>query len=283
MQRLDIKILFVSMFLSSTSFAKGLVVISGGYQSCPYDGEIVSLPHPPVILQIVDAAAPLIRAVAEKEHGVDIIWSCFSGVKIESNPYDSISHGPMTFLYSRLDGSHRLSPNRINYNSDEIDNGRPLERFFQFIEDQVVKTEPSGIYIAGHSFGGWTALQMGTRLAQKNIEIAGITLIDPISPFQCPANVMGTSMVLSGSTPSGCRMAPKDLLNQDMAELRNQSKWLVNFYQKKFSPLHSSALSYAGWENHLVSDFPYFLMFGDFHTYLSTAPAPWLLAANQVK
>ena len=283
MQRFIIKALFTSSILCSTSFGRGLIVISGGYQSCPRDGELISLPHPPVIAKIVEAAAPLIRAVETKEHGVDVVWSCFSGVKLEMNPYDSMSRGPMTFVFGKSHLSREESPKRLSYASGDIENGLPIEPFFKFIEDEITKTKPSGIYIAGHSFGGWTALQLGVRLAQKDFEIAGISLIDPISPFQCPANVMAISIAFSGHSPRGCRMAPKDLNAQDMDTLKSRTKWLVNSYQTKFIPLHSSFLGYSGWNNRLISNFPRRVSFGDVHTYLATDPGPWLFAANLVR
>ena len=283
MQRLIIKTLFASSILCSTSFGRGLIVISGGYQSCPRDGELISLPHPPVIAKIVEAAAPLIRAVEAKEDGVDVIWSCFSGVKLEISPYDSMSRGPMAFVFGKSYLSREESPKHLSYASGDIENGLPIEPFFKFIEDQATKTKPSGIYIAGHSFGGWAALQLGVRLAQKDFEIAGISLIDPISPFQCPANEMAKSIAFSGRSPGGCRMAPRDLNTQDMDALQSRTKWLVNSYQTKFIPLHSSFLGYSGWNNRLISNFPRRVLFGDVHTYLATDPEPWLFAANLVR
>ena len=282
MQRLVIKVLFASSILCSTSFGRGLVVISGGYQSCPRDGELISLPHPPTIAKIVEAAAPLIRAVETKEHGVDVVWSCFSGVKLEISPYDSMSRGPMDFVFGKGPLS-REAPRHLSYASGDIEDGLPIEPFFNFIEDQVAKTKPSGIYIAGHSFGGWAALQLGVRLVNKDFEIAGISLIDPISPFQCPANEMAISIAFSGHSPIGCRMAPRDLNLQDMDALQSRTKWLVNTYQTKFIHLHSSFLGYSGWINRLISHFPCKVFLGDVHTYLATDPQSWLLAANLVR
>jgi hypothetical protein len=283
MKRLIIMALFASSIFCSTSFGRGLLVISGGYQSCPPDGELIFLPHPPEIAKIVEAAAPLIRAIETKEHGADVIWSCFSGVKLESSPVDSMARGPMTFVFGKSHLTRKESPQRLNYASGDIENGIPLEPFFKFIEDQVSKTGPSGIYIAGHSFGGWTALQLGVRLARKDFEIEGISLIDPISPFQCPANELAISMAFSGRSPSGCRMAPRDLDMQEMDELQSHTKWLINSYQTKFIPLHSSFLGYSGWNNRLISYFPRRVLFGDVHTYLATDHEPWYFTANMVR
>jgi len=283
MRRLLLKILFAFSILASTSFGRGLVVISGGYQSCPRDGELLSFPHPPGMAKIVEAAAPLIRAVESKERGVDVVWSCFSGVKLEISPYDSLSRGPMNFVFANSPLSRGEGVRHLSFASGDIADGIPIEPFFEFIEDQIAKTKPSGIYIAGHSFGGWTALQLGVRLAQKDVDIAGVSLIDPISPFQCPPNEMAVSIAFSGHSPVGCRVAPRDLNPQDMEALQTRTKWLVNFYQTKFVPLHSSFLGYSGWNNRLISNFPRTVFLGDVHTYLATDPDPWLFAANLVR
>lgn len=278
MQHLNFKAFLLSMTLSTAGFGKGLVVISGGYQSCPRNGEFISLPHVPEISKIVKAAQPFISAVSQKEDGVDVIWSCFSGVKSGWNPYKVISKGPMTFQF----GSHGTVISKIDYNSADIDNGRPISPFFRYVENYIDQNHPSAVYVAGHSFGGWTAMQLGTRLAGKQVTIDGMILIDPISPFQCPANVMATSVAIKGDSPVGCHMAPRDLLVRNMEELAHQSKWLVNFYQTKFATLHSSALSCVGWDNRMVTNFPN-VAFGDVHTYLGTSSVPWLFSANQVK
>jgi hypothetical protein len=283
MKRLIVMVLFASSAFCSTSFGRGLIVISGGYQSCPPDGELISLPHPPEIAKIVDAAAPFIRAIETKEHGADVIWSCFSGVKLEISPFDSMARGPMTFVFGKRHLTRQESPQRVNYASGDIEDGIPLEPFFKFIEDQVSKTGPSGIYIAGHSFGGLTALQLGVRLARKDFKIEGISLIDPISPFQCPANQLAISIAFSGRSPSGCRMAPSDLDMQEMDELQSHTKWLINSYQTKFIPLQSSFLGYLGWSNRLISYFPRRVLFGDVHTYLATDHEPWYFTANMVR
>ena len=252
--------------------AKSLVVISGGYQSCPKNGDFIRLPHAPLISTIVEAAAPLVSGLKTLGDDVDVIWSCYSGVK--KHPLGEMVKGsPMSFGYGQ--GKPGEASTSIEVSSNTIDDAKPLSPFFDYVERYADMTKPDHIYLAGHSYGGWTAMHLGVHLAKTGHNVSGITTFDPISPFQCPAGILSSSFVVSAQAPAGCLMAPRDLVEADMDLLRQENGLLVNFYQTTFTRLHASVLKYPGWSNRLVQQDYRRVWFGDTHTSMVRMAELW--------
>ncbi len=77
-------------------------------------------------------------------------------------------------------------------------------------------------------------------------------------------------------------MAPKDFPRADMESLEKHSGWRTNLYQTRFSRLHSSALTYPGWENREMK-YGGIYLFNDTHTYMATELRAWELAKVRVE
>ena len=180
--------LFLLLGLPATVLGRTLLVVAGGYQTCPTSTELLPLPHGPSIATILRSAGGLIEALKSQDPEVDVIWSCYSGVLAKTSLTHMAADGPMSFRYGVLGPRGPKQNGFLSISAVQLDNGRPIRPFFDFVRHYVETSSPSHIYLAGHSYGGWTALQLGVRLIADGRALAGTMLIDPISPFQCSAN-----------------------------------------------------------------------------------------------
>src|SRR5690606_20393332 len=105
--------------------------------------------------------------------------------------------------------------------------------------ETIAKAHPKiKVFIAGHSYGGWSAMFLSEKLP-ATIDIQALFTLDPISP------ACGPFEVIFGS--SDCHQAPKDLNN---SAIKNRLQAWVNFYQTDDSWLTSSEIPEA--ENHHI-------------------------------
>jgi len=114
---------------------------------------------------------------------------------------------------------------------------------FKEAADMIRATPNHDIYIIGHSYGGWTAMQLVLHLnALKesgdipDLNIAGLVTVDPISPEHCHPEA---STILSNS--AGCTSFPPDINGAKRATIRDNVKWWRHYYQG-FIFLHSDAM-----------------------------------------
>jgi len=87
------------------------------------------------------------------------------------------------------------------------------------------------LFVAGHSYGGWLALQVALGARQP---VEALTSIDPISRATC-----------SFTSPFGCMSFPSDVTAAQRAELKRKTGRWVNFYQTQTWYLHSGAAAEA--------------------------------------
>ncbi len=271
------KSLFFALFLTLSAPALGrtLLVVSGGYQTCPQGKEVFRPGYVPDVFDILKTPGGILEKLESEDADVDLIWSCYSGVL--NHPIKRVaSHGPMSFHYGL--GGAPLDLRPIAVDAVDLDDGKPLVPFFDFVRAHIAKSAPQRIYLAGHSYGGWTVLQLGTRLVADGVDLSGTVLLDAISPFQCPANIMVSCLLLSWKSPEGCLKAPRDIIGGKLELLARHSGWLLNVYQTRFPYLHSGKMTYPGWDNQEITTFPKKVPFGDFHSYLAVDPRAWGLA-----
>ncbi len=267
--------LFLLLGLPATVLSRTLLVVAGGYQTCPTSTELLPLPHGPSIATIIRSASGLIQALKSQDPEVDVIWSCYSGLLAKTSLTHMAADGPMSFRYGFLGPRGPEQTGFLPISAVQLDGGRPIRAFFDFVRHYVEASSPSHIYLTGHSYGGWTALQLGVRLIADGRALAGTMLIDPISPFQCSANVLTFSVLSFAKAPEGCLKAPRDMLHRDMEDLARNSGWQLNIYQTQLSFLHSGPMTYGGWQNQQIQSFSHYTPFGDVHTALATDPRVW--------
>jgi hypothetical protein len=90
-----------------------------------------------------------------------------------------------------------------------------------------------GLMIAGHSYGGWLALQTAISLKDK-AKLSALFSIDAISRVEC-----------TFASPMNCTSAPKDISRSQYAAIGASTTHWLNFYQTDTFYLHSSAIAGA--------------------------------------
>lgn len=254
--------------------ARSLVVISGGYQSCPKTNEFFFLPQRASITKILKVGQSFLSDIESLDgEAPDLIWSCYSGIQSSGGLSNTLTNGPIDFTF----GPTASGSNLIEFKSvNDLQDGRGLSQFYNLVKSRIYQIKPDHVYIIGHSYGGWTAIQLGIRLTREGLKISGITVTDPISPFLCPAHVMGQAVAATLGRPiAGCQIAPNDFLVRDMNALAANTDWLLNVYQDQQHVLHSAPLNYEGWVNEYFYDPNSYYLFAESHSAAALEPFVW--------
>lgn len=162
------------------------------------------------------------------------------GAQIDVTPYVRprwviACHDKAGYLYYRSAQSPSLR--RIAYQ-----NLRPL---VAAVEAETGDRSQHPVIVAGHSHGGWAAMQLALQLKPK-IRLRRLLTIDPISASKCRPRTYWD--LLTGG-PDGvyafqaCLEAPSDITPVQRQKIINRipnNSW-QHFYQRNFLPLHSSA------------------------------------------
>ncbi len=107
-------------------------------------------------------------------------------------------------------------------------------------EDLLGTLENPEVLMVGHSYGGWTAMDMALKLP-PGAKLKGIVTLDPISHEDCVTN----DVIASGfEAVPGCTRAPTDFGDEKIKSLSEAAEWL-NYYQDQVSFLHSGEIKGA--------------------------------------
>ncbi len=220
---------FVSLGFSSSLLANTLVVVSGGYRSCAHSDAPDPLPR-----------IPKIQDIAPKAHkvfgdNVTYLYSCYSGMHPDLRTIE---------LQFSQDVSFKLR-NQVYLRFDNFNSTRVLHDLFDFVAYHADRLDDPTIYLVGHSYGGWTAIQLAAHLFSRNKKVRGLELIDPINPIICAAPEMAKQLVLTTAllrttSLTGCQRAPL-IPTAVLNGLFSEGYW-HNTYQTSFPFLHSGPI-----------------------------------------
>lgn len=203
---------FVVSLVSISAFASDtdvLVVTMGGRTSCGSGGPTGMGMYAPTKSLLQDLQ------VSYADRKIHYVISC-----LDTSPPPS---GRAQFFTSRLPGKL--------YSGNTMDIAKEIET--------LVRTRAIGaVFLTGHSYGGWMAMYLATKLA-KEVPIHGLYTVDPISP-RC-----GPSQVIFGG--EDCKQAPREFDNR--AILARVNQW-ENFFQNQDTWLQSSEIPEAS--NHHI-------------------------------
>ena len=118
-----------------------------------------------------------------------------------------------------------------------------VPEMIKIVGEELKKIAPVKLHLVGHSYGGWTIMQLAKNLPPE-IEIEGFTTIDPISVKECNAAVYA-SLILGGGNINGCQRAPADFTESDIKAIRSRTNRWTNYYQNNFPFLHSGPIAAA--------------------------------------
>lgn len=134
--------------------------------------------------------------------------------------------------------------------------GKMLEAFFAALLAEIKRLDRTEtgtsrpVFFMGHSHGGWLAMQLAMRAADK-VPVKGILTIDPISRIHCSPSDYG----VTGSA-AGCTEFPRDLTPEIRRSLALAVPLWRNFYQSNTANLHSGAADEATFAEQLLQFSP---------------------------
>jgi pimeloyl-ACP methyl ester carboxylesterase len=118
-----------------------------------------------------------------------------------------------------------------------------VPEMIKIVGEELKKIAPVKLHLVGHSYGGWTIMQLAKNIPPE-IKIEGITTIDPISVKECNTAVYA-SLILGGGNINGCQRAPADFAESDIKAIRSRTNRWTNYYQNNFPLLHSGPIAAA--------------------------------------
>jgi len=204
-------VFFIAVFVlqSAAATARSLVVVSGGFGSCPVMGSP----------QELGLFSPLSRELANSTASTDIVRTCFAFSSSLVN-FDIVTR------------SEVASKNEFEVVKQA--QSQPLIGFFRYLAQLAVDYEY--VVLIGQSYGGWLMMQLTSGF----IEPDALVTIDPISLTQCrPLDALQSGV---RSDPHPCRMFPRDV---DQYRVRARSHHWTHFYQTHNPVLHSGPSYHA--------------------------------------
>jgi pimeloyl-ACP methyl ester carboxylesterase len=100
------------------------------------------------------------------------------------------------------------------------------------------------LYVAGHSYGAYTALKLLPGLATE-IKVKALVTIDAISKVGCTPEGALPAVLGAGAAPQGCLEAPTDITKEQQEKIKAQAGTWLNFYQTDSQILHSGPFAPA--------------------------------------
>ncbi len=276
-----------------------LVVIAGGFSSCPDDflldkamraGKTAEMYH----LFFQHKLHSLSQA---KLGSLPAVFSiCYTGPDNLASHYTQSISGRYAWNLADL---QKDSP---GVKSFAIPQGLPLKDvgFLSYIKgelrDYLQSRKSAGVtvrmYLIGHSYGGFTSIQLADEFSEQ---LAGLFTIDPISMLNCQAKDMATKVYSTVSMQHpGCKSAPNDPYSkQSIARILEDvhksggRKWWYHTYQNAFPWLHSGPIrSQSGssptTQLFTLRDFKSAFVDGDYHSQMGRSEAVWSLISAQL-
>ncbi len=100
------------------------------------------------------------------------------------------------------------------------------------------------LYLVGHSYGGWTAMDTVLNL-DPEYKVGGLVTLDPISHADCSPTDFLNATFGAGGAAEGCIRAPEDFGAVGITKIGERSTTWLNYYQTQLSYLHSGEIKPA--------------------------------------
>lgn len=108
-------------------------------------------------------------------------------------------------------------------------------------EDFLGTLENPELFLVGHSYGGWTAMDVAIKRS-PGVKVKAIVTLDPISHTDCTTN----DVIEAAFNPiPGCTRAPEDFSPEKIKALAEDAGEWLNYWQDKVSFLHSGEIKGA--------------------------------------
>lgn len=236
-------LLALSMMIVPVSYAKSVVVFSGGFGSCFVAGDTSEMVASSQFEALVGSLA---KATGEE---VVEVRSCYA-----------------------------FGSDEIYVTSEALDiNSESMTRadFYRVVQNTVKhvaggsSAQDVKLFVWGQSHGGWTVMDFARTVSNVTIEL--LMTVDPISVENCGPGVFSGGVITGDA--QGCAEAPTDMLDSGRAIAGRARQW-SNWYQTQFPHIHSGPVSAAS-ENIFKSYEDDFWHFAGAHGLIQTDPTVW--------
>lgn len=208
--------------------ATPVVVVSGGFQSCPATREITPLPKA-VKTRFLGRKVEAIAGRLKERGPIRTIYTCYTGLLADLT-VDRFDLWISTDRHFKTKEVHSFYSTLFR-SADAL---LPLYRYVRRVLEEV---DDPRLYGLGHSYGGWTAAHVLGHFGWE-YRASGLVTLDAISPLECkPLRLVGRTLTFRGT--KDCLKAPSDLTATKIAPL--VASWR-NFYQDGGYLLHSGPI-----------------------------------------
>lgn len=232
-----------------------VVVVAGGFSSCPDEGLFDRVMRASKTAQMYDRVwqVGIIDRLARK-YGTQpaILTLCYSGPTRLAEDFAQSLQGRFAWNLNRLGKDSPVVRSFTVPQGELLQNISFLSHvkfeLKKFIDRKEARGKDVKLYMIGHSYGGFTSLQLAKAFAEQ---MAGLATIDPISILRCQAQAMSTEPWQTATRQhKGCLEAPRDKYSrrsieamQNVLEASASEVWWYHSYQKTFVWLHSDAIA----------------------------------------
>lgn len=227
-------------------------VVMGGFLSCPKSTEIVYLPFAQVNdigSRAKKTADELTGAVDLKGGKVQFFVSCYSGLLKTGDPVEDLKLDSYALRWNTT-----LTPEaKLNIASEkklapsQVSSAAVLDDLIKDLLTHVAAVKNPRVYLFGHSYGGWSVMQVALKLKDAGISVRGLVTLDPISPVGCkPGSVIGQVVNIPAA---GCTRAPSDVSTDQRLAIGKATDFWLHFYQTQFRLLHSGGIDEIDYMN----------------------------------
>lgn len=140
-----------------------------------------------------------------------------------------------------------LDPNEATYMTSE-NPGKKLTRAVKTMEKDLATFARTlgkpALYIAGHSYGAYTALKLLSDL-DPSVTVKSLFTIDAISKIGCTPEAALPAVLGGGPAPKGCLEAPSDITKKEQERIKARVGTWINYYQTDSQILHSGEFAPA--------------------------------------
>lgn len=223
-------------------------VVMGGFTSCPSAAEPTLLPFggaDDIGTRVRDAAKQIETSIDLKGGRIQFFTSCYTNLKMQPNSILPVKPESFSLRWSPiLTFEPKLgTPKDLPIAPVDVTDGSILNNLVKDLVVQIATLKNPRVYLFGHSYGGWSVMQLALKLQAAGIGIRGLVTMDPISPVVCkPDYVISAIRTFGVVTKHDCMRAPPDVTRDQRLAIGTSTDFWLHFYQLRFRPLHSTEI-----------------------------------------
>lgn len=187
-------------------------------------------------------------------------WSCGQDEELKPTPLNGNGGGPMLPIFvalrlaldqfgiasrGELISCYSVDPTDIHFvtnmsSSQDVVTTAPDDMIKQ-VEDMLRGLPNPQLFIIGHSYGGWTAMELARRLV-GSFAVRHLVTLDPISKVLCTPDTFLTYASQYKTGAPECTTAPRDFTPDQIIRIADGVDRWTNYYETASMYLHADAI-----------------------------------------